>query len=133
MKRCANARELIKKNCKLLKRRRPLAQSSRRTAAGVRQVHKPTSPQVHQPASPQANKLSKRQFHITISKKPTSPQASKLTSRQALKRPAVRESTSALYRSNHPLRGKVLHDSRTADRGSRSFHKVLLKRKRPLQ
>ena len=65
--------------------------------------------------------------------KPTSPQASKLTSQQAIKRPAVRESTSAQYRSNHPLRGKVLHDSLQADRGSRNFHKVLSKRKRPLR
>ena len=53
------------------------------------------------------------------------PQAHKLTSPQAIRRQAVREPTSAEYSPNHSLPRMAFRDGLQADRGSRSFHKVL--------
>ena len=53
------------------------------------------------------------------------PQAHKLTSSQALRRQAVRESTSAECGPNHSLQGKVFLDGLQADRGSLYSRKVL--------
>ena len=53
------------------------------------------------------------------------PQAHKLTSPQALRRQAVREPTSAECGPNHLLQVLEFPCGPQADRGSRSFHKVL--------
>jgi len=53
------------------------------------------------------------------------PQAHKLTSSQALRRQAVHEPTSAECGPNHLLRVLEFPCGPQADRGSRSFHKVL--------
>ena len=53
------------------------------------------------------------------------PQAHKLTSPQAIRRQAVREPTSAECGPNHLLQVLEFPCGPQADRGSRSFHKVL--------
>ena len=53
------------------------------------------------------------------------PQAHKLTSPQAIRRQAVREPTSAECGPSHSLRVLEFPCGPQADRGARSFHKVL--------
>ena len=53
------------------------------------------------------------------------PQAHKLTSPQAIRRQAVREPTSAECGPNHLLQVLEFPCGPQADRGSRSYHKVL--------
>ena len=51
---------------------------------------------------------------------------------QAVRRQAIRGSTSVECGPNHSLRGKVSLDDRLVDRGSRKTHKVLWLRERRL-
>jgi len=82
-------------------------------------------PKENKPASEQASKLTSRQApkQGEVGGWARRPQAHRL---QAIRRQAVREPTSAEYSPNHSLPRMAFRDGLQADRGARSFHKVLL-------